>query len=85
MNVAFKIRVFCDQLRFFNNVFVTSYLHGSALMKSQCTEAASAETSPIADQRKFDFRYGRHAAILLIGRMIGSHIGKAIYLVHLLC
>ena len=84
MYIPLKIRFFNEKLCLPENGFVASHLYGAPLMEGQSTEAASAKASPIADQRKLDFRDGRHAAKRLIGGMISSHIGQIIHFIHLI-
>ena len=54
-----------------------------ALMEGQRTEIAAAEAAPVADQGKFDFTDGGDAAFFLIGRMVGTHIGQRVNIIHL--
>lgn len=58
-------------------------LHSASLMEGQRTEIAPAEAAPVADQGKFDFTDGGDAAFFFIGRMIGTHIGQRINIIHL--
>ena len=53
-------------------------------MEGQGAEAAAAKASPVADQRKFDLPDRRNTALTLIRGMVGAHIGKGVYIVHLL-
>ena len=64
---------------------MASCLDNSSLMKSEGTKTAATKASTIADQRKFDFLDGRNPAPLFVGRMKGTHIGKCINIIHLLC
>ncbi len=55
-----------------------------SLMKCQRAEITAAETAAVVDDGKLYLRNRRHAALRLIGRMIGALIRQAIYRVHLL-
>ena len=58
---------------------MASRLHDPSLMESQCTEAASAKASTVADQTEFDFlRLPERRPSFFIRRMIGSHIRQCV-------
>ena len=63
---------------------MASRLHNAPLVKGQRAETAASETSPTADQRKFHFRHGRHAACLFIRRVRRAHVRQVVHIVHLL-
>ena len=58
-------------------------LHDASLMEGQRTEAASAETSTVADQAEFYFRNRRNTTRCIVTRMPGSHVWKCVDIVHL--
>ena len=57
-------------------------LDDSPLMEGKGTEITSTKASTITDQRKFHFLNGGYSAILLIRRVILSHIWKCVYGIH---
>ena len=84
VNVALKIRFFCDLLGFFQNGFVTSGLNDPALVEGQGAKCAGTETAAIADQAEFHFLYGRHTPQLCVAGMPSALIGKPVHIVHFL-
>ena len=63
---------------------MASCLNDTTLMESQCAEIAAAETASVADQAEFHFTDRRYSSEFFIGRMIRSHIGKAVHIIHFL-
>ena len=64
---------------------MASDLYDPTLMKGERAKAAASKAASVADQRKFNFRYGGHTAFFLIRRMISPHIRQIINLIHFLC
>ena len=62
---------------------MASGLDNSSLMKRQGTKTAATIAATIADQTEFHLFDCRNTTCFFIGRMIGSHIRKCIYGIHL--
>ena len=61
---------------------MASHLHDPSLMEGKCTEAAAAKAATVADQAELYLRDCRYAAVLLIRRMVGTHIRQSVDIVH---
>ena len=58
-------------------------LDDAPLVRDDRTEVAAAEAAALRDKAELDFLDGRHAAGLLVDRMIGAHVGQVVDLIHL--
>ena len=82
VDIALEIGIFDHDFGFFDNGFMGTGLHDSALMEGQCTERTGTETAAVADQTEFDLFDGGNAAESLIAGMIIPAVGKIIHGVH---
>src|SRR5699024_11572995 len=84
MDISFEIRFFGKSYSLLQYGFMASGLYDPSLMKSQGTEIAASKASPVAGNTEPYLFHGRNLSFLFIHRMIGSHIGKTVNLIHLL-
>ena len=82
MYISLEFGILYKKLCFVYYRLMASCLYYSALMKCQCTKAASSETASVAYQAEFYLFYSVYAALIFIHRMICPHKRKCIYPVH---
>ena len=61
---------------------MASGLHDPSFMEGQRTEIAVPEASAVAGQTEFDVAQCRDAAVFIVYRMPGSHVGESVDIIH---
>ena len=84
MDIALKIRLLRQKLCLLDQRLMASCLDDPPLMEGQGTKAAGSKAAAVTDQAELDLPDSRNTTCRLIGRMVGSHIGKIIDIIHFL-
>ena len=82
VNIALKVRILCDLLGFAHDRIVRPRLNVAPLMEGEGAEVARAEAAPVVDDRELHLLNGGHAALRLVGRVVGAHEGQAVDVIH---
>ena len=78
LEVRLRDKLFC----LLQDRFMASSLHDPSFMEGQRAEVAVPEAPPVAGQAELDVPQRRDAAVFVIYRVPGPHIGKSVDIIH---